>query len=129
MSDLIDRDNAIDAIRKLPNAGPRWIVSAESVFKVLMQLPSAEPTWADVLAELHERFDALEKEIRRASAEVSAIIREYVDRPKGENLRKEYPSLFECSHCGASCDDTVPWDCDINFCPNCGADMRERGGE
>ena len=43
MSDLIDRDEAIEAIRKLPNAGTRWIVSAESVFKVLMQLPSARP--------------------------------------------------------------------------------------
>lgn len=51
------------------------------------------------------------------------------DRPQGENLRKKYPTLFECSLCGASCDDTVPWDCDINFCPNCGADMRERESE
>ena len=47
----------------------------------------------------------------------------------GENLCKEYPTLFECSLCGASCDDTVSWDCDINFCPNCGASMREREGE
>ena len=46
------------------------------------------------------------------------------DRPQGRNLSEEYPSLFECSVCGASCDDTYPWDCDIKFCPNCGADMR-----
>ena len=45
------------------------------------------------------------------------------DRPQGRNLLEEYPSLFECSVCGASCDDTYPWDCDIKFCPNCGAKM------
>lgn len=51
------------------------------------------------------------------------------DRPRGENLLEEYPSLFECSVCGASCNDTIPWDCNINYCPNCGAKMREREGE
>ena len=51
------------------------------------------------------------------------------NRPQGRNLSEEYPSLFECSVCGASCDDTYPWDCDIKFCPNCGADMREREDE
>lgn len=39
-----------------------------------------EPTWTDVLIELHSRFDALEKELRKASAEMSVIIREYVDK-------------------------------------------------
>ena len=46
------------------------------------------------------------------------------DRPQGRNLSEEYPSLFECSMCGASCYDTYPWDCDIKFCPNCGARMK-----
>ena len=46
------------------------------------------------------------------------------DRPQGENLLEEYPSLFECSICGASCFDTIPWDCNIIFCPNCGARMK-----
>ena len=40
----------------------------------------------------------------------------------GKNLSPD--SLFECSVCGASCSDTLFWDCKINFCPNCGADMR-----
>ena len=42
MSDLIRRQDAIDAIQKLPNAGIQWFVNAESVFKVLEELPSAE---------------------------------------------------------------------------------------
>ena len=45
-------------------------------------------------------------------------------RPQGENLLEKYPSLFECSVCGASCSDTIPWDCNINYCPNCGAQMK-----
>ena len=48
---------------------------------------------------------------------------EVIEPKRGENLKSDYPSLFECSVCGASCDDTIPWDCDINFCPNCGCAM------
>ena len=43
---------------------------------------------------------------------------------KGRNLLAEYPSLFECSECGTSCYDTIPWDCNINYCPNCGCRMK-----
>ena len=43
MSDLINRADAIEEIRRLPNAGIRWFVSAEAVFDVLLSLPSAEP--------------------------------------------------------------------------------------
>lgn len=35
-------DDAIEAIRKLPNAGIHWFVSAEAVFDVLLKLPSAK---------------------------------------------------------------------------------------
>ena len=42
------------------------------------------------------------------------------------NLRKAFPSLFKCSRCGWGCDDTYYSDTPtFNFCPNCGADMRE----
>lgn len=45
---------------------------------------------------------------------------------RGFNKLKDYPSLFECSVCGWECGDTVPGDTETyNFCPNCGADMRE----
>lgn len=43
MNDLINRQDAIEAIRKLPNAGIHWFVSAEAVFDVLLKLPSVEP--------------------------------------------------------------------------------------
>ena len=36
-------DDALEAIRKLPNAGIHWFVSAEAVFNLLLELPSAQP--------------------------------------------------------------------------------------
>lgn len=40
--DTIYRQAAIEAIRKLPNAGIHWFVSAEAVFDALLKLPSAQ---------------------------------------------------------------------------------------
>lgn len=37
--DCISRQDAIESIRKLPNAGIHWFVSAEAVFDVLLKLP------------------------------------------------------------------------------------------
>lgn len=46
----------------------------------------------------------------------------------GYNVDREYPSLFECSICHWSCNDTYYGDTeDYNYCPNCGAKMD--GGE
>ena len=52
------------------------------------------------------------------AADVKPVVRGY-------NKRHEWPSLFECSVCGWSCDDTYMGDGPYKFCPNCGADMRE----
>ena len=87
MSDLIERDKAMDVLDDFQSNVENCVGNAYAIARQQMiAVPSARPKgeWTDVLAELHERFDALEKEIRRASAEMSAIIREYVDRPKGE---------------------------------------------
>ena len=43
MSDLINRQAAIEAIVKLPNAGIHWVVSAEAAINALETLPSAQP--------------------------------------------------------------------------------------
>lgn len=40
---VIYLDDALEAIRKLPNAGIHWFVSAEAVFNALLKLPSAQP--------------------------------------------------------------------------------------
>lgn len=44
-NDTISRQAAIDAIRRLPNAGMHWFISAEAVLKVLSEMPPAEPPW------------------------------------------------------------------------------------
>lgn len=45
----------------------------------------------------------------------------------GKNLSEDDPSRFECSECGWRCWDTYCGDTiAYSFCPNCGADMRER---
>ena len=44
----------------------------------------------------------------------------------GRNINAEWPSLFECSVCGWSDDDTTTGDTAVyNYCPNCGAKMME----
>ena len=93
------------AIEELPSAD---VVSLEefeqmrfladkSMEMVGEERPKEELT--DVLAELHERFDALEKELRKASAEMSAIIRANLDRPKGEQIAIGAVCEVICKHC------------------------------
>ena len=132
MSDLIERDKAIDVLDDFQSNVENCVGNAYAIARQQMiDIPSAEPSWADALAELHERFDALEKEIRKASAEMSAIIREYVDRPQGEWMSEgrvypptnAYHSAY-CSHCGEWSEYLT------DYCGNCGADMRgERADE
>ena len=73
--------------------------------------------WNDVLIELHDRFDALENELRKASAEMSAIIRANTDRPKGEWIPNS-PFTGNCSECGAD------GNLKDKYCSNCGARMK-----
>ena len=98
--------------------------------------------WNDVLIALNDGFSALEKELRRISAEISAIIREYVDRPQGEWIEVEwypiavpskwcendekpiYACKLQCSKCGFTRNFLDGHTAQYNFCPSCGADMR-----
>ena len=55
-------------------------------------------------------------------------------RPHGEWIEKEdynMDTYYDCSVCGNSwCTfDGTPWQNRMNFCPKCGADMREGDGE
>ena len=61
--------------------------------------------------------------VDRISSIPAADVRPVV---RGFNVRKAYPSLFECSQCGWGCDDTYYCDTPtFKFCPNCGAMMEE----
>lgn len=46
---IIYLDDAIEAVRCLPNAGMHWYVSTESVFDALLNLPPAQPECTDCI--------------------------------------------------------------------------------
>lgn len=100
MSDLISRKEAMDAIMStepfiVEINGEQYVGQKTSdVMDVLQALPSAEP-----------------------------------ERKKGKWLHKpnEYDDdTYECSRCGEpwTLIDGTPEENNMNFCPNCGADMR-----
>ena len=49
------------------------------------------------------------------------------DRPKGE--MKSMGTYYKCSVCGSEFMDEITFMGELNYCPACGADMREREGE
>lgn len=105
------------------------IPSEEIIAKMAVALaPTIEPKQGDTIYRqaaidaLIEWYGCKPDDIEAFEEIIKAI--PTADRPQGRNLSEEYPSLFECSVCGASCFDTIPWDCDINYCPNCGARMK-----
>lgn len=54
-----------------------------------------------------------------------------ITRPKGEwiflKANEEQTDGYECSVCKTTYHTKVPYFSEFNFCPNCGADMREGG--
>ena len=51
-------------------------------------------------------------------------------RPKGEWVEHEVEKeWYKCSVCGSCWDKGEVENCNINFCPNCGADMRGKADE
>lgn len=89
MQDLIDRQEAIDAMRQYSyfNDFDVSVIDEDIAVIALKDLPSAQP-----------------------------------ERPKGKWIHYDEGDFdydYKCSNCGS-----VMWD-NSDFCPNCGADMRE----
>lgn len=98
MDDLISRQAAIDAVYRCSDifAGDMPVmVIKEDAYKALADLPSAQPE------RIKGRWQICGKDA------------------------KGHSDTFECSECGClvSYAYYVP-DCDYQFCPHCGADMR-----
>lgn len=123
--DLIRRSDAIYALRKLGHEvvvidkvyslgvahefidAIRDIPSADIPQKVVAQITFDEEKMREIVKEAVERF----KE-------------EYEIEPKrGEWIDDEFIGQYRCSECDYYSVD------EFDFCPNCGADMRERKGE
>ncbi len=93
---------------------------------------------SDVLKAIDKRIEKLSKDpqfIRKNGIIDVAGVKKYIlaipsaDRPRGKWIWVEH-SVFEickCSICGYCSQLKIPQP--YNFCPNCGADMREREDE
>ena len=123
--DFIKRSDAIKVVESMSYGAFEIEGDKEWLINLIENIPSAElyKEFAEWVKLWFKDEPSNPNDITYINALENRIKELETDRPQGRNLSEEYPSLFECSVCGASCFDTVPWDCDINYCPNCGARM------
>ena len=96
-------------------ATEKRLIDANALMKAIRSF-----RWFGVPNTLKLMFDYLEIIINEQST-VDAV-----EVKHGHNLR-DHDSAFECSVCGWEDWDTLTADTsEYNYCPNCGADMRER---
>lgn len=113
---MIYRQDAIEAIRKLPNAGIHWFVSAEAVFDALLKLPSVTKLEAKELQDVKVERDYWKQRAKYAKR----IKGEWIDLDEYQTM--DWMSKNKCSICGKITFGELK-----NYCPNCGADMRGKG--
>ena len=104
MSDLISRQAAIDRLTEYGNGRAVFISVGEAIIRI-EQLPPAQPEQPEP-----KRGEWLERDV--------------IDEPKGKHITQWQSA--RCSVCGRY--HTTPYLYSFthyNFCPNCGADMRE----
>ena len=108
MNDLISRQAAIDSLTEYGNGRAVYISVGEAVIR-MEQLPSAQPKRGKWIKK-HRHYGGF-----RSYTGFDAMGEQHtitVDE------RSEYDDLY-CSECGARSADNF-----LNFCPNCGVDMR-----
>lgn len=128
VGDTISRQAAIDAFKKELTVGESkgtyvticCAVGYEGAKQILERLPSAEPTYEDVIEYCHKRgLSLVENEFlhRLPSAEPR----------KGEWIAVHDPVFADTYYCSECKEEPLATDTGwvlSNFCPNCGADMR-----
>lgn len=110
-------DDALEAIRKLPNAGTHWFVSAEAVFDVLLKLPSITKLEAKELQDVKVERDYW-KQIAKYEKQKKQKKGEWIDLDEYQTI--DWMSKNKCSICGKITFGELK-----NYCPHCGADMRD----
>lgn len=141
MSDLIDRQAAIDAIEReqslveRPITETRWFdLGLRKAQEVLSGLPTAQPELDEWCTDCKE-YD----QERHCCPRWNRVIRETLkdaelERKKGRwHITDAYPHNVYCSECHVKFAQThwAVWEdgsLPRNFCPNCGADMRQKEG-
>ena len=88
--DCISRAEALEAIRRLPNAGIRWFVSAESVFDALLKLQPVTPKpKTDVLDKIRTEIIQMPTISFNANDIYKADVLAIIDKYKTESEDKE----------------------------------------
>ncbi|MBR0380844.1 MAG: hypothetical protein IJH71_00190 [Eubacterium sp.] len=145
MKDLISRQDAIDAFglsektRKYggDHSGYDYRLLYE-IQDILEGLPSAQPerkielhgdeSAIEILSELRSWFSCFDEKEGLAYHALSLAIRAIKENSAARSERKgkwidSRDVSWMCSECGKWLD-VLQGDVDMNFCPNCGADMR-----
>ena len=135
MGKLIDQQAAIDAINNIMPTKEGFYEPSEVLWE-LMKLPSAQPELYEDAISRQDAINALDDEITITGKSNAYVVKDYVQRVKrklenlpfvtpkrktGKWIHSDFSHEFlHCSQCGRGrhfCS---------NFCPNCGADMRQR---
>ena len=137
-SDLISRKAAIDAVYIQSDDDGWWTGTVQDMEELLAELPSVQPE--ETIEEQERGID----EALRVARDIATILENEQDmrvirqnvqpqRMRGEWIYGEDEYGIDGYHCN-KCGFFVPWDYthtfinyikDYNFCPNCGADMRD----
>ena len=112
MSDLISRQAALKALE--------WHWAGKAAIDAIKNLPSAEPEKM-LVAEVKLSKDQIQDAVNNAVEEIKAEME--LKRRKGKWIH-DNPNTFRCSKCNKYLDIGCG-NMKMNYCPNCGADMRE----
>lgn len=124
MSDLIERSDVIKVVRHITFE----CIDADTRQKLIEAIPTVEPK-EKVIAQVTFDDEKLREIVKEA---VERFKEEYEIEPKrGEWIDYSCSSGCYCSNCDWDSDDKINKYIikKFDFCPNCGADMREREGE
>ena len=129
MSDLISRQDAIEAIRKLSQDDGYINLPHEHVTDAVRGLPSVQPgpeefEWCHDCKE----YDQTAHCCHRAQKVIQQVVEELkAERKMGKWIVDALANnIYRCSECGidAPVEPTGGTEYKSNYCPNCGADMR-----
>ena len=110
--DLIRRSDAIKAIDRMKHR----LIGNGCTYEFMRQMIEELPTIEAVPKDFHDK--TCEAMAKRHTEEIQRLM------PKrGEWVDDEFVGQYRCSECDYYAID------EYDFCPNCGADMREREGE
>lgn len=140
MSDLIDRQMVIDTIEEMqmPIMRSEWssdqykFSTLAEVREKILQLPSAQPTADDDLVsreavkkwlELWDGYIDMDI-VRRMQYRVIDIPSTQQERKRGKWIDNDKINFPQCSECGMWID-VMQQSGEMNYCPHCGADMRQ----